>query len=64
MINMDYVKSISNKAVILSDGTQIPIPHGKYSELKDKFFSYFFRKNQTFLAYLNSFLKFPCEGES
>ena len=31
MINMDYVKSISNKAVILSDGTQIPIPHGKYS---------------------------------
>lgn len=50
MINMDYVKSISNKAVILSDGTQIPIPHGKYSELKDKFFSYFFRKNQTFLA--------------
>lgn len=50
MINMDYVKSISNKAVILSDGTQIPIPHGKYSELKDKFFSYFFRKNQTFLT--------------
>ena len=48
--DMDYVKSISNKAVILSDGTQIPIPHGKYSELKDKFFSYFFRKNQTFLA--------------
>lgn len=53
MINMDYVKSISNKAVILSDGTQIPIPHGKYSELKDKFFSYFFRKNQTFLASQN-----------
>ena len=50
LINMDYVQSISNKAVIMMDGTQIPIPHGKYSELKDKFFTYFFHKNQTFLA--------------
>ena len=50
LINMDYVQNISNKAVTMEDGTQIPIPHGKYSELKDKFFAYFFQKNQTFLA--------------
>ena len=50
LINMDYVQSISNRAITMSDGTQIPIPHGRYSELKDKFFAYFFHKNQTFLA--------------
>ena len=42
LINMDYVQSISNRYVIMTDGTQIPIPHGRYSELKDKFFTYFF----------------------
>ena len=50
LINMDYVQNISSKAITMTDGIQIPIPHGKYSELKDKFFDYFFRKNQTFLA--------------
>lgn len=50
LINMDYVQSISTKVVTMTDGTQIPIPHGKYSEIKDKFFTYFFHKNQTFMA--------------
>lgn len=50
LINMDYVQNITSKVITMSDGTQIPIPHGKYSELKDKFFAYFFHKNQTFLG--------------
>lgn len=50
LVNMDYVQSISSKAIIMTDGTQIPIPHGRYSELKDKFFDYFFHKKQTFLT--------------
>ena len=50
LINMDYVQNISSKTITMTDGIQIPIPHGKYSELKDKFFDYFFRKNQTFLS--------------
>lgn len=49
LVNLDYVQNISNKGIIMTDGTEIPIPHGKYSELKDKFFSYFFNKKQTFL---------------
>ena len=50
LVNLDYVQNISTKEIILTDGTQIPIPHGKYSELKDKFFEYFFNKKQTFLS--------------
>lgn len=49
LVNLDYVQNISNKGVIMTDGTEIPIPHGRYSELKDKFFAYFFNKKQTFL---------------
>ncbi len=49
LVNLDYVQNISNKGIIMTDGTEIPIPHGKYSELKDKFFAYFFNKKQTFL---------------
>lgn len=49
LVNLDYVQNISNKGIIMTDGTEIPIPHGRYSELKDKFFSYFFNKKQTFL---------------
>lgn len=49
MVNLDYVQNISNKGIIMTDGTEIPIPHGRYSELKDKFFAYFFNKKQTFL---------------
>lgn len=50
LINMDYVDNISNKAVTMTDGTRIPIPHGKYSELKDKFLNYLFSENQIFLT--------------
>lgn len=50
LINMDYVQNISGRVITMADGAQIPIPHGKYSELKDKLFDYYFQKNQTFFA--------------
>lgn len=50
LVNMDYVQKISSKEITMVDGVQIPIPHGRYSELKDKFFDYFFHKEQTFLT--------------
>ena len=50
LVNLAYVQNISSKAVTMCDGTELPIPHGKYSELKDRFFDYFFQKNQTILG--------------
>lgn len=50
LVNLAYVQNISSKAVTMCNGTEIPIPHGKYSELKDRFFDYFFQKNQTILG--------------
>ncbi len=37
LINLNYVRSISRKALIMSCMTEIPIPRGKYNEIKNAF---------------------------
>lgn len=46
LVNLDYVQNLSYRAIMMSGGTQIPIPHGKYNEIKDVFFDYAFRRSQ------------------
>lgn len=48
LINMDYVQNISYKVVIMEDLTEIPIPHGKCSEIKNRYLEYAFSRKQTF----------------
>jgi len=36
-INMDYITNISYKSAALASGKEIPLPRGKYSEIKDAF---------------------------
>lgn len=43
LIHLGYVQSISYRAVTMSSLTEIPIPRGKYSEIKDAFLAYAFR---------------------
>jgi len=50
LVNMEFVQNISYKAITMSDCTEIPIPHGKYSEVKDKFLEYTFSRKQVFWA--------------
>lgn len=50
LINMDFVQNISCKSITMNDYTEFPIPHGKYSEVKDKFLEYSFSRKQVFLA--------------
>ena len=37
LVNFAYVQSLSFRAIILSCGAQIPIPRGKYNEIKTAF---------------------------
>lgn len=46
MVNMDYVRSISYRAVVLSSLTEIPVPRGKCGEIKEAFMAYAFRNGQ------------------
>ena len=49
LLNMDYIQTMSYKAIIMSDGTEIPLPRGKYSEFKDKYLEYVFNRKQVLL---------------
>lgn len=44
MVNMDYIQNISYKIIELSCLAQIPIPRGKYAEIKERFLNYAFRE--------------------
>lgn len=50
VINMEYIQNISYKAVTLDDLTEIPIPHGKCSEIKKRYLEYAFSRKQVFLS--------------
>lgn len=50
LINMEYIQSISHKAVIMNNLTEIPIPHGKCSEIKKRYLEYAFDGKQAFLS--------------
>lgn len=43
LVNMEYIQNISYKAIILDSLAEIPIPHGKCSEIKRQYLEYAFR---------------------
>lgn len=49
LINMEYVHSISYKAITMKDQAEIPIPHGKCSEIKNRYLEYAFSRKQAVL---------------
>ena len=46
LINMAYIQSISYKAITVAGHAEIPIPHGKCSEIKQKYLEYAFSRKQ------------------
>lgn len=50
LVNMDYIQNISYRAVSMSSLTEIPIPRGKYAEIKDMYLEYAFNRKQVFIS--------------
>ena len=46
LINLDYVQNLSYRAITMSCLTEIPIPRGKYNEIKNAFLEYAFQNRQ------------------
>lgn len=46
LVNLEYVKHLSYHAITMSCLTEIPIPRGKYHEIKDAFLEYAFQNRQ------------------
>lgn len=50
LINMEYIQNISGKTITMESRTEIPIPHGKCSEMKNLYLEYAFEKKRVFLS--------------
>ena len=42
LVNLEHIEHLSYKAVIMACGTEIPIPRGKYQEIKEKYLEHAF----------------------
>ncbi len=49
LIRLEYVQNISYRAVTMSDGTEIPIPRGKYNDIKEAFLEETFQSGRVLL---------------
>ncbi len=49
LVNMAYIKNINGKSVTLASGAAVPLPHGKFGEVKEAFLRYAFEKEQLLL---------------
>ena len=49
LINMEHIQSISSLAVTMSCLTNIPIPRGKFHEVKDAYLEYSFQNRQVII---------------
>lgn len=46
LVNLKYVKNLSYRGITMSCLTEIPIPRGKYNEIKDAYLEYAFQNRQ------------------
>lgn len=46
LVNLEYIQNLSYQSVTMSCLTEIPIPRGKYQEVKDAYLEYAFRNRQ------------------
>lgn len=46
LVNLEHVQGISYRAITMACLTEIPIPHGKYAEIKSAFLSYAFSEGR------------------
>lgn len=49
LVNLDYIQSISARAITMSCLTEIPLPRGKYQEVKDRYLEYAFQNGQVMI---------------
>lgn len=49
LINLEHVQNLGCRSVTMTCGTEIPIPRGKYNEVKNAFLEYAFRSKQVIL---------------
>lgn len=62
LINMEYIANIAARSITMQDGAVVPLPHGKYSETKDRYLSYIFDRKQVVMSERSYCTKRRCRG--
>lgn len=50
LVNMEYIQNISHRIITMENLAEIPIPHGKCSEIKQLYLEYAFNRKQAFIS--------------
>lgn len=50
LVNMEYIRNISSRTISMNCQSEIPVPHGKYSDIKNLYLEYVFNRKQVFLV--------------
>ena len=50
LVNMEHIKNISYKMIVMKSGVNVPIPHGKYSEIKETYLAYAMTRKLVFVS--------------
>lgn len=46
LVNLDYIRNLSARGITMSCMAEIPLPRGKYQEVKDRYLEYAFQSGQ------------------
>lgn len=49
LVNLEHIRQLSYKSVTMASSVQLPVPRGKYHEVKDAYLEYMFKKNQVMI---------------
>lgn len=49
LVNMEYIQNISYKTITMDSLAEIPVPHGKCSEIKNLYLKYAFTRKRVFM---------------
>ena len=50
LVNLEHIQTITPKTLIMSSRAELPIPRGRYNDIKDAYLEHAFQKEQVFLT--------------
>lgn len=44
LVNMAYIQKLTRQSMMMDSGSSLPVPHGKYGAIKERFLSFLFEQ--------------------
>ena len=50
LVNLEHIQTIMPKTLVMSSRAELPIPRGRFNDIKDAYLEHAFQKEQVFLT--------------